>query len=38
MEEFQPFRYRPDLAQPTQVVLRELLLGLLEWGEKHYSA
>jgi formiminoglutamase len=38
MEEFEPFRYRPDLAAPTQVVLRELLQGLLAWGEKHYSA
>jgi formiminoglutamase len=26
------------LAEPTQVVLRELLQGLLAWGEKHYSA
>ena len=37
MEEFEPFRYRPDLAAPTQVVLKELLQGLLAWGEKHYK-
>jgi len=36
MEEFEPFRYRPDLAEPTQVVLRQLLEGLLTWGQKHY--
>jgi len=37
MEEFEPFRYRPDLAEPTQVVLKELLQGLLAWGQKHYG-
>ena len=37
MEEFEPFRYRADLAEPTQVVLKELLQGLLAWGEKHYK-
>jgi len=37
MEEFEPFRYRPDLAEPTRVVLKELLQGLLAWGEKHYN-
>ena len=36
MEEFEPFRYRHDLAEPTQVVLRQLLEGLLAWGQKHY--
>ena len=36
MEEFEPFRYRPDLAAPTQVVLRELLQGLLDWGLKSF--
>ena len=37
MEEFEPFRYRPDLAEPTQVVLKQLLEGLLAWGRKHYG-
>ncbi|MNI47240.1 N-formylglutamate amidohydrolase [compost metagenome] len=37
MEEFEPFRYRPDLAEPTRLVLKELLQGLLAWGEKHYK-
>ena len=37
MEEFEPFRYRPDLAAPTQVVLKELLQGLLEWGQRRYA-
>jgi formiminoglutamase len=36
MEEFVPFHYRPDLAEPTRVVLRELLEGMIRWGrEKH---
>ena len=35
MEEFAPFRYRPDLAAPTQVVLKDLLQGLLAWGKQH---
>lgn len=36
MEEFVPFHYRPDLAEPTRVVLRELLEGMIAWGkEKH---
>lgn len=38
MEEFEPFRYRPDLAALTQVVLRELLQGLLVWGQQHHAA
>jgi hypothetical protein len=29
MEEFEPFRYRQDLAAPTQVVLKELLQALM---------
>jgi len=37
MEEFEPFRYRPDLAAPTQVVLKELLQGLLAWGRQRYG-
>jgi formiminoglutamase len=36
MEEFEPFRYRPDLAEPTRVVLKQLLEGFLNWGHKHY--
>ncbi|WP_407316553.1 N-formylglutamate deformylase [Pseudomonas sp. nanlin1] len=35
MEEFEPFRYRADLAEPTRVVLKQLLTELLAWGEKH---
>ena len=37
MEEFEPFRYRADLAEPTRVVLKELLQGLLAWGKNHYN-
>ena len=37
MEEFEPFRYRPDLAAPTQVVLKELLQAFLAWGQNHYG-
>ena len=37
MEEFEPFRYRPDLAEPTRVVLKQLLEGLLAWGQKRYG-
>ena len=37
MEEFEPFRYRPDLAEPTRVVLKQLLQGLLAWGKQRYS-
>jgi formiminoglutamase len=35
MEEFEPFRYRADLAEPTQGVLKELLQGLLAWGKSN---
>ena len=38
MEEFEPFRYRADLAEPTRVVLKELLQGLLAWGKSRYTA
>ncbi len=34
MEEFEPFRYRADLAEPTRVVLKELLQGLSGLGRK----
>ena len=37
MEEVEPFRYRPDLAAPTQAVLRQLLEGLLAWGRERYA-
>ena len=37
MEEFEPFRYRADLAEPTRVVLKQLLQGLLAWGQKRYG-
>lgn len=37
MEEFEPFNYRSDLAEPTRVVLKELLQGLLAWGREHYG-
>lgn len=34
MNEQPPFEYRPDLAERTQVVLRQLLETALAWGEK----
>jgi len=37
MEEFEPFNYRSDLAEPTRAVLKELLQGLLAWGREHYG-
>lgn len=37
MEEAEPFNYREDLAQPTQVVLRQLLQSALAWGREHYQ-
>ncbi|WP_307573598.1 N-formylglutamate deformylase [Pseudomonas fluorescens] len=37
MEEFEPFNYRADLAEPTQVVLKQLLEGLLAWGQQAYK-
>lgn len=36
MEEVEPFRYREDLAQPTQRVLQQLLAAVLEWGQARY--
>ncbi|PWE47997.1 N-formylglutamate deformylase [Pseudomonas prosekii] len=38
MEEFEPFRYRPDLAEPTQVVLKQLLEAFVAWGQKKFAA
>ncbi|MCO7517600.1 N-formylglutamate deformylase [Pseudomonas guariconensis] len=37
MEEVEPFTYRHDLAQPTQVVLRRLLETVLAWGRERYG-
>lgn len=36
MEEVEPFTYREDLAEPTQVVLRGLLEEVLAWAEGRY--
>ena len=36
MEEFEPFNYRPDLAEPTREVLKALLTELLAWGGNRY--
>lgn len=37
MDEFAPFAYRDDLAQPTQKVLKALLQALVAWGQERYS-
>jgi len=37
MEEFEPFNYREDLAAPTQVVLKQLLARVIEWGKERYA-
>jgi formiminoglutamase len=37
MEEFEPFKYREDLAAPTREVLQALLGGLLAWGQQRYG-
>lgn len=37
MDEFAPFAYRPDLAEPTQQVLRELLASMIAWGQERYG-
>ncbi|MGE8407809.1 MAG: N-formylglutamate deformylase [Pseudomonas sp.] len=37
MEEVEPFKYREDLAAPTQVVLRQLLEEVLAWARQRYS-
>ncbi|MFO2463126.1 N-formylglutamate deformylase [Pseudomonas sp. 15FMM2] len=37
MDEFEPFDFRQDLADPTRVVLKELLEGFLAWGQKRYT-
>lgn len=33
MEEFAPFHYRPDLAEPTRVVLKQLVEEIIAWGD-----
>ncbi|WP_109512124.1 N-formylglutamate deformylase [Pseudomonas ovata] len=37
MEEFAPFHYRQDLAEPTQVVIKQLLETFIAWGQQHYG-
>jgi formiminoglutamase len=37
MDEFAPFHYRPDLAEPTRVVLRELLETFIAWGQERFE-
>jgi formiminoglutamase len=37
MEEFVPFHYRPDLAEPTRVVLKQLLEGMISWGRNKFG-
>jgi len=37
MEEYEPFAYREELAQPTQEVLRKLLETTVAWGRERYG-
>ncbi|MBT8765709.1 N-formylglutamate deformylase [Metapseudomonas boanensis] len=37
MDEQVPFDYREDLAVPTQTVLRQMLLAMLDWGRERYG-
>jgi formiminoglutamase len=37
MDEVEPFAYREDLAQPTQVILKRLLETVLAWGRERYG-
>jgi N-formylglutamate deformylase len=37
MEEFVPFHYRSDLADPTRVVLKQLLESMIAWGRETYG-
>lgn len=37
MEEFVPFHYRTDLADPTRTVLKQLLESLIAWGREKYG-
>jgi len=37
MEEFVPFHYRTDLADPTRVVLKTLLESMIAWGREKYG-
>ncbi|MFJ3482690.1 N-formylglutamate deformylase [Pseudomonas sp. NPDC090202] len=37
MEEFAPFNYRADLAEPTREVLKAVLQGMIDWGRETYG-
>jgi len=37
MEEFVPFHYRADLAEPTRAVLKALLENMIAWGREKYG-
>ena len=37
MDEFVPFHYRPDLAEPTRAVLKALLEDMIAWGREKYA-
>ena len=37
MDEFVPFHYRQDLAEPTQAVLKGLLEEMIAWGREKYG-
>lgn len=37
MEEFDPFNYRADLAEPTRQQIKALLQAMLDWGAKRYG-
>ena len=37
MDEFVPFHYRPELAEPTQAVLRSLLETFIAWGRERFG-
>ena len=36
MDEFAPFHYRPELAEPTRQVLKSLLQVFIDWGRERY--
>ncbi|MCF5622444.1 N-formylglutamate deformylase, partial [Pseudomonas syringae] len=37
MDEFVPFHYRPDLAEPTRTVLKPLLETFIAWGQERFG-
>lgn len=37
MEEFDPFNYREDLAEPTRQQIKALLQTMLDWGATRYA-